>query len=172
MTTPSVESYRKIPLTQDLFAIVDPEDYDELMRFNWYAQYFPGLRGFYAARSERQPDGTQKTVLMHRQILALSAGDKRKGDHAFHITLDNRKFISGKPNLRIADAAENSRNRKLNHWHSTGFKGVQRCGDKYRARIFADGRVRHLGVRDSAEAAHALYVQAANEIHGAFAYAG
>lgn len=74
-------------------------------------------------------------------------------------------------NLREASHARNCANRRLRRDSSTGFKGVYRRGCRFRAKIKVDGQQINLGTFDTAEEAHAAYVEAAKAHFGAFARA-
>jgi len=89
-------------------------------------------------------------------------------DHINGVSSDNR--IS---NLRACDQAQNAMNRKRHASNRCGFKGVSRPADvtRWQARIQRDGKSIHLGMFDSAEAAHEAYVMASLELHGTFARA-
>jgi hypothetical protein len=75
-------AYRKIPLTQGKFALVDPEDYAGLARHKWCAA--KQGNSYYAVRSE---GGRQ--LRMHRVILNAPAG--MVVDHIDHEGLNNTK---------------------------------------------------------------------------------
>jgi hypothetical protein len=112
--------YRLSPLTQGQWAVVDAADYEWLMQWKWNARWLPKRRIHYAMRnSKRDETGKQRSIAMHREILALRAGDKRQGDHINHNTLDNRRC-----NLRIATHIESSRNRRTRADNTSGYKGV------------------------------------------------
>jgi hypothetical protein len=66
--------FRRIPLTQGKFAIVDPGDYERLAKYKWFAVRYE--RGFYAVRAIKAKDGRgrQKNVRMHREILGVPEG--------------------------------------------------------------------------------------------------
>ena len=75
-------------------------------------------------------------------------------------------------NLREATQSQNQANKPLNQKVSgTGFKGVSlyKKTGMFFARIRVNRKLIHLGSFDRAEDAHAAYVVAANDIHGAFA---
>jgi hypothetical protein len=72
-------------------------------------------------------------------------------------------------NLRAAAHNENMRNRRKQKNNSTGFKGVIKVGDKFRAQI-KDGRKHvHLGIFATAEEASAVYLAEIERRHGEFA---
>ncbi len=80
-----------IKLTQNQFALVDDEDFEELNKFKWCARFSKGTKSFYAMRSVWQPlTKNVKTVLMHRQILNITEFSI-KVDHINHDTLDNTR---------------------------------------------------------------------------------
>lgn len=104
----------------ELLAIVDPEDWEVLNRYNWTC-----LDGyaFTAIQNLRLP--------MHRMVLGSEGFGQKLVDHINGDRLDNRKF-----NLRLASGSENSRNQGLAKNNTTGYKGV--CKTKhgtYRAQI-------------------------------------
>jgi hypothetical protein len=74
-------------------------------------------------------------------------------------------------NLRVATSAQNKRNSRRQCNNTSGFKGVSvnKCGDRFRAQIGVRGRNKHIGYFDTAEAAHAAYVAAAEKHFGEFA---
>jgi hypothetical protein len=89
-------------------------------------------------------------------------------DHINGARADNRWS-----NIRQASACENARNscRPVNN--RSGFKGVswKARNRKWVAQIAVQNRKIHIGLFDTAEAAHAAYVTAARRYHGEFARA-
>ena len=154
-----------IKLTQGQFAVVDDEDFDWLSRWKWYAQWNAKLKRFYARRTEYPAIGTPYAVWMHRQILGLERGDKKKADHINRLsTLDNRR-----DNLRAATNSQNLMNQGIRSDNKTGFKGVTRFGAKWQASIMAQGKWKYLGLFSTPEEASDAYYRAAKELHGEFA---
>ncbi len=106
-------------------------------------------------------------VLEHRLAWLCVYGEWPDGeiDHINRIRVDNRI-----ENLRLAHG-QNARN--IVGRGASGFKGVYQFkpGQKWRARIFYDGKLRHLGSFDTPEEAHAAYCAAAIRHHGVFANA-
>jgi hypothetical protein len=71
-------------------------------------------------------------------------------------------------NLRLATNAQNTQNSTVS-LGASGLRGVSRDGNKWRARITANGRQIWLGNYDTPEAAAAVYEVAANLYFGEFA---
>ena len=151
-------------------AIVDDEDYARLSAHKWYAHWEPKTGTFYAARNSSRTTG-RRVVWMHREILGLIVDDPCTGDHAFHVTLDNRKFIDGRPNLRIATLSQQQHNHQMQRNNTSGFKGVtfSRNKGKYVARIKMNGAMKHLGYRDTASDAADLVIAERKSLHSEFA---
>jgi len=101
---------RLIPLTKGKFAIVDSDDYYQLVKFNWQAM--PGNRTFYA---NKKITGT--TVKMHRLI--MDPPDNLVVDHIDHNGLNNRKS-----NLRLCTHSQNICNTLPIKGASSRYKGV------------------------------------------------
>jgi hypothetical protein len=155
-------TFRRIKLTQNQYAIVDPEDFETLKQFKWCAA--KDYDTYYAIRYARI--GNKKTtVKMHRQI--INAKENEIVDHDDQNGLNNQRY-----NLRIATAAENNANSKrgMNRGRSK-YKGVwwdEKAGE-WRAGIKCRGKRIHLGMFDDEIEAAKAYDQAARELHGNFA---
>jgi len=157
-------AFRRIPLTQGKYAIVDPEDYNRLSKYKWHCQ--KGSRTFYALRVvyKSKPE-KNKIIWMHREI--LNTPDGMFSDHINHNGLDNRKA-----NLRLATKIQNSLNRrKVNIRTSSKYKGVffVRRTRRWVARIMVDKRRRYLGYFTNEIDAAKAYDRAARKYHGQFA---
>jgi hypothetical protein len=164
-------AFRKIPLTQGKFAIVDPDDYKNLARYKWRLCRTKGKNVSYAERSIRLPNGKYSRVLMHCEVLSMSKGQFTgvpKGyviDHKNGSGLDNRRA-----NLRLATIAQNA-------WNSNrrssrcGYKGVCFVRDKglWRAAIVCNRRRIHLGYFRDKYAAARAYDSAARTHFGEYA---
>jgi hypothetical protein len=90
-------------------------------------------------------------------------------DHINGDTRDNRFS-----NLREATTSQNGFNAKRQHRNRCGLKGVcfvPKYSSPYRATLRIDGKNVILGHFDTAEEAHAAYVEAAKKYHGEFARA-
>jgi hypothetical protein len=95
---------KSIPLTQNLSAIVDDEDFQHLNRFRWYAKKH--RRTFYAVRNVRiHPGyGGQRQLKMHSEI----AGDVTPPLQYDHI--DGNGLNNLRSNLRVVSPRENCQN--------------------------------------------------------------
>jgi hypothetical protein len=155
--------YRRIPLTRDQYAIVDAHRFDELCRFNWYAQFAQHTKSFYARRAEWDPETKKnRTVGMVAQI----CGEKEIRDHADGNTLNNREY-----NLRPVSESQNACNRKVRSNSKSGFKGVtwHKRQKKYNVRITVLGKTIELGSCTDPKKGAAIYNAAAVVYHGPFA---
>ncbi len=152
------EKLCKIPLSQGLSALVDPEDYEELNKHKWCAVRYDNL--FYAVRAG--PDG--KAILMHREI--MKTPPDMVVDHKNLDGLDNRKI-----NMRNATRAQNSYNHRP-PCGGTGFKGVKYVAQtgKYKATVGYKRRAVPVGEFDDPIEAAKARDRVAWELHGEFAY--
>jgi hypothetical protein len=169
-------TFRRIPLTQGRYAIVDPADYPRLSRYKWRLCRTKGKNALYAERSIRLPNGKYSRILMHRQIMEKINSNLRYTtynrrttnlviDHMNGDGLDNRRA-----NLRLATVAQNAWNSKKRNSRS-GYKGVWFAADKglWRAAIVYHGRRIHLGYFKDKIAAAKAYDAAAIKYYKQFA---
>jgi hypothetical protein len=158
-------AFRRIPLTQGKFAIVDPERYEELAKYKWFTARSEG--GFYALRMVKAKGSRvkQKAVRMHRVILDVPQG--KFIDHINHNGLDNRRA-----NLRVATIQQNTWNkRKQRGNYSSQYKGVTwlKREEKWQVRITCKGRSIFIGYFDDEKAAARAYDAKAGELFGDYA---
>lgn len=149
-----------LPLTQGFTAVVDAEDVPKLEGFCWHVHV--DKTNVYARRTEHLPDGSRKTVSLHRAI--IECPDDKVVDHKDGNGLNNIKV-----NLRVCDPVENAQNLKLYESNSTGAPGVQHySGGRYRAQIRHNTKLIHLGLFDTIEEASSAYEVAKRKLHGEF----
>ena len=79
-------AFRRIPLTQGKYAIVDPEDFERLNKHKWHVA--KGHNTFYAVRFVGPSKGRIR-IRMHREV--IHPPDHLVVDHINHNGLDNRK---------------------------------------------------------------------------------
>ena len=132
--------------------LVDENDLEVAKRYCWRLT----SKGYPATRI------AGKLVLLHRLLL-----DAKQGEIIDHINGDRRD--ARRRNLRKCSHAENQRNRKCNSNNRSGFKGIHKTGERWRATIKCDGKRYSLGQFSSPEEAHAAYCKAAIRLHGEFA---
>jgi hypothetical protein len=99
---------------------------------------------------------------MHRELLQALTGTLV--DHEDGNGLNNQRG-----NIRIASRSQNMFNRRLNKNNASGFKGVEKCGNRWRARIRFDTRSFHIGLFREKETAARAYDDSALILFGEFA---
>lgn len=95
-----------IRLTQDKFVKVDDEDYDSLIKHNWFAKKCNN--SYYVCRNTLQKDsinGKRTVIMLHREIINAPVG--MDVDHIDMDTLNCQKN-----NLRICSRSQNCMNKK------------------------------------------------------------
>lgn len=156
------------------FALVDDEDYDYLMQFNWCA--IKGGHTFYATTTIKQPDGRRMMTQMHRLILKVT--DKKIFiDHKDHNGINNQRS-----NIRICNYALNNCNKIAQisstskylgvSWHP--YKRKRKDGSYlhygYWEAVLGKGKIQYrLGLFKDEILAAKAYDAKAKEIHGEFA---
>ena len=186
-------AFRRIPLTQGEFALVDPWKYEELDKYKWYAHKGKGT--YYAYRAARADEkqagpclqlaGAGKNVKMHQEVMknkinpkseilnpkqAQNANDQKFKPLIDHINGDGRD--NREANLRLASYSQNSQNRrKVKKRCKSRYKGVGYSEKlkKWRAQICFGGMKKHLGYYSDEAAAARAYDAAALRYHGRFA---
>lgn len=149
---------KTIPLSRGLHTIVDDEDYDFLNQWKWC------VNNGYAVRTATVL-GKRVRYYMHRELLELESG--QVGDHINGKKLDNRR-----QNLRACTYSQNAQNRRKRTINASGVKGVtwNTTNKAWHARIRVSGRLIHLGIFNTIEAAAEKYNQAAIRYFGEYAW--
>lgn len=109
-------------------------------------------------------------LLSHRIIWKMMTGDEPpEVDH-----LDGDRANNKWKNLRSDNGRGNRKNKKLTAQNTSGLKGACLCRRTglWRSTIRADGIWHWLGRFPTKEEAHAVYLQAAAQLHGKFANSG
>lgn len=145
-----------IKLTQNKETMVDDGDFEWLSKYDWRYNY-GSYGGEYAVTAINQ-----KTVRIHRLIMNAQAGQEM--DHINGNGLDNRR-----ENLRFCSRTENNRNRGRQKLAASGYKGVSKRKNRWKAWITLDSKQIHIGMYSMKEEAARAYNKAAKEYHGEFA---
>ncbi len=153
---------KRVPLTKGLFALVDDEDYDEVSRYKWHAQWNSKTRSYYAVRTEGKVP-YRHAVRMSRQI--MNTPNNLLCDHIKHDTLDNRKS-----ELRNVTSSQNSQNR-ITRNNCLGHKNIVPHGSGYRVKVIAGNKTFLKTVRTLNEAIY-LRDQKVMELQGEFSLGG
>lgn len=129
-----------IPLSQGMFAIVSPEDFEELSRYRWHVT-LSGRKARPHPYAVRWDNVTKKRVHMHRQVLRVD-DSVPVVDHINGRTLDNRR-----ENLRPATLSQNAAN--VHSFLRTSISG-ERCierlpSGKFRIVVKVDARKHQFG---------------------------
>ena len=138
-----VVNMKRIKLTQCLYAIVDDEDFEELSKHKWYANYNYAVCGYYAGRKDYSFTPI-KAILMHKQIMNTPNG--MVTDHINHDTLYNCKS-----NLRVCTNSQNHMNTKLRKDNTSGITGVvlEKKINKWKSQIVLNQKLIYLGTYHS-----------------------
>ena len=121
-----------LPLSRNLLAIIDNEDYAYLSRWKWYCNAYG-----YAERTA-YVNGKRRNVRLHSLLLPPKSGFVV--DHVNQNRLDNRRM-----NLRYATKRQNAINSKLRCTNTSGVTGVAKSHKKWEAYGTIDRHYYHLG---------------------------
>lgn len=156
----NMDNYKIIYGSKNEEIIVDPEDYDRLVKLNWNC-YTGYARTF---RRRKEEGGKFRGTLMHKMILKAEKG--LVTDHINGNKLDNRKS-----NLRICTPRQNSCNRKIGCQSKSRFLGVtyHKRDNRFQASIRTGKERLYLGYFKTDIEAAMAYNEAAQKYHGEFA---
>jgi len=157
----------EIALSDGTLCLVSPEDHAYISQWRWQPQ--KRLDTTYAARNHHKADGSRTRRAMHQDILEFMTGAQigpdKVADHINGDGLDNRRC-----NLRVASRQQNNVNGRKRRGCSSPFKGVSKCGKRWKAKILVDDKSFYLGSYQNQEEAARAYDSAALHFFGEFAY--
>ena len=114
----------------------------------------------------KRADGSFKTetIYLHKLIAEKFLTDQKKGKKHLVGAKNNDKLYCRLENLVYRSRSVASRQRKTSS--KTGYTGVYKEHNRYRAVIPIKGKSKHLGMFDTAEEAAAAYNKVSKEIYG------
>lgn len=147
--------------------LIDDIDAD-LLESLWHPLHSKGSNTIYLRRSFRK-NGVRFHQQMHRVILGRAL-ERDLEPHELVDHEDLNGLNNQRSNLRIATSSQNYANRTVQANNALQVKGVRRrYNGKYEARISFNREKIYLGVFDTPEEAHAVYLAKAKELYGDFA---
>jgi hypothetical protein len=156
--TPIGPSISYVPLTKGQFAKIASFEAERVGTRNWCAKWCPGSH--YRAFGEVEG----KSVSLHAFLLGTGTGYAVTADHV--VPGDALNCLPH--NLRIASASQQASNRRKFKNNSSGYKGVVKIGQRWRAVIHFRKVRTHIGYFSSPELAAQAYEGAAKRIHGEY----
>ncbi len=134
---------KEIPLTKGMYAIIDDENFDLVLQFNWHASGSKTSDIYYAARASK-PKGTPGRIQLMQELIVGKAPEGMVTDHKNRNGLDNRKenlrFVTRRQNLLNSNAGDN-------------FKNIYKVSGKFMVQIKYNGVLRYLGLYKTHEEA-------------------
>lgn len=146
-------------INSDKLCLIDEEDKERVLKIRWYVDK--------AGRVLASPK-VSNSFYLHRFVMKSKKKDYIDLDHINRNPLDNRKC-----NLRAATPSQNAINRaKFKGTYSSQYKGVHynKARKTWKASIYKDWQLIHLGTFRSEIDAAKAYNRAAKNLHGKFAY--
>lgn len=148
---------KEIQLTKGKVALVDDDDYEELIKYKWHIN--KGNTTFYATRHIEKIH--KNKILMHRMI--MNVPKEMFIDH-----IDGNGLNNQRSNLRIVTKRQNSQNKHMEK--SSKYVGVSFDKDtnKWKASIQINKKIKNIGRFNNEEDAHNAYLKALEEIGEVF----
>lgn len=149
---------KQIPLTQGKFALVDDDMFEYLNQWKW------GIigKGYVARKTSRRLGKPRKTVYIHRVI--MNTPDDLDTDHR-----DGNKLNNQRNNLRVCQTIQNAANSQRRHDNTSGYKGVRKNGNRWRAELEIKGAIVFSKTFSTSKEAARAYDEAAKKYFGEFA---
>ena len=146
----------RVPLTQDLVALIDEEDWCLISKYKWHAAQ-TNTTNLYYARTALKPNND--LISMHRLLL-----NAKPSDICGH--RDGNGLNNTRKNIRITTRSINSINIHNKCRNASGYRGVTKSDGRFMARIRKDKVVYYLGLFKSPIEASIAWERKALELYG------
>lgn len=160
-----MNKYKKIPLTQGKYTIVDSDMFEYLSQWKWYLSSTGyAVRNVYIG----EPGSDNRKLVnisMHRVVASTPNG--MVTDHVNGNRIDNRRS-----NLRVCNSSENISCSGMHSNNKSGYKGVSWSKEyrKWRAKLTKNRVQVYSRLFETAEDAALAYNAASLKYNGEFAY--
>ncbi len=153
--------------------LLDGEVYEYFNRHDYFSKikllenlrkHSTGCVVFQKSIKEEKGKYKTKTYYLHKLVAETFLSDFKTGNKTLVGTKNNNKLDCRKDNLIWRSRARASRQRKTTS--KTGFTGVYRENQRYRAVISHKGKSMHLGMFDTAREAAEIYNRKSWELYG------
>lgn len=135
-----------VPLANSAtLALIDATYADIVSKFNWCHS----SNGYALTATPKHWFGKNRLMYLHHLVAGYPLG----GLQVDHINRD--KYDCRAMNLRVVSRSVNLHNTGRRSTNTSGYKGVCRCGNKWKAYAAVDGRQHYFGLFDTARAAAA-----------------
>lgn len=159
-----------INLQHGHITVIDKSDFQiaNSVSGKWYASYNRHTKSWYCVCNV--PTEGKRTIARLNRLVAGASKISEIVDHVDHNTLNNTRS-----NIRIVSNRENLQNQIRAHVNNeTGMLGVNQIAQtgRYRAMININGKSVHVGMFDTAKAAHEAYMSAKKTSHDGAIFMG
>lgn len=148
-----------LELSQGKYALIDADLLPQALAYSWY---YCESKGYAWVQTNARIDGKRTPIKLHHLVIGVPL-EGFCVDHINGDTLDNRRA-----NLRICTFNQNRQNQHKVRG-TVSYRGVHRCGGRYRAVLCHEGGKLHLGFFNTPEEAAHAYNLKALELRGEFA---
>lgn len=154
----------KILLTQDLYSIIDLDDFEKVKLYKWFAH--KNKNSVYV-ETNMIKNGKYTTVKLHRFL--MNCPFDKIIDH-----IDGNGLNNCKSNLRICNHSQNNMNKRIPITNTSGFKGVSyyKKTNNWTSQLMIKKKTLYFGRFIEPEEAYLVYLLACIFYFGEFTNSG